>query len=172
MQLRGMKRELAKMRGEMGEFADESKKQEYQNEVNKRETQIRDFDANWSRLERSRIEAAKKAAAEQLAEIEKIEGSGSLDTSGIMNTASGIFLPQTSTGIRVPNIEIKIQTGATITPPILLPPKTNTGVIVPKPIAPIKSVSSPAIPVGTRSITTPPKFIVSPSALPTNSLSR
>lgn len=160
MQLVGMKKQLVKMRESVGEFADESKKQEYQNEVNKLETQIRDFDANWSKKERERIEAARKAVLDQLSEIEKFEGSGSVDTSGTIE-------PQTNTGIRVPNIGIKSLTGTT-TLPTVLPPKTTSGTtVLPKPILPTKGVSLPATPIGTKTPTTTitPK-IVSPIAVP------
>ncbi|MDD2745313.1 MAG: hypothetical protein PHU93_02135, partial [Candidatus Gracilibacteria bacterium] len=169
MQLVGMKKQLAKMRGSVGEFSDENKKQEYQNEVNKLETQIRDFDANWSRKERERIEAAKKAVLDQLTEIEKIEGSGSVDISGMINSSSGTTEPQTNTGIRVPNIGIKSLSGSVVLPiiPTVLPPKTSSGTVLPKPILPTQGVSLPAKPIGikTPTSTVTPK-IVSPIATP------
>lgn len=167
MKLVDMKKQLTKMRGSVGEFTDENKKQEYQNEVNTLEAQIRDFDVNWSKKERERIEAAKKAALDQLAEIEKLEGSGSIDTSGLINSSSGTTDSQTNTGIRVPNIGSKTLTGSTVLPviPTVLPPKTSSGTLIPNPILPTKGVSLPASPTGIKSTTTIVPKIVSPTTV-------
>lgn len=140
MQLTQYQKDLKKMRGSENNFTDDAQKMEYQKRVNNLETEIREFDANWAKKERLRIENAKKEAAAMNALESDFTGTGSLEN------------PSTGSGFRVPNLRPNFQSGAldlgvpkipSISP---IRTTTNTGSI-----APIKPpiVSGSAVPVST-----------------------
>ncbi len=165
MELWQLKKDLQKKRDTIGNFTDETQKQEYQNEVNTLEIKIRDFDENWTKKERTRIEKAQLDAAALQEQTNKFEGDETITESGSItgrensndgSSGSILLLP------RVPNVGKK--------PNLPTVPDTSTLPGVPNlPRVPPKSVvSGPARPKSTIVPITPPivKKIVSGSALP------
>lgn len=138
MQLNQLEKDLKKMRSTANDFTDDTQKQEYQKRVNQLEQDIREFDINWAKKERARIEQAKIDAARLLEQTEKLEGEAPVTETGTGATsASGSTILVPNTGVR------STLTGSTITP---LPTAPTTPVAPVAPIAPKPIVSGTAIP--------------------------
>lgn len=157
MELNQLQKNLKQMRSASNDFTDEMQKQEYQKQVNQLEQNIREFDANWAKKERARIEQAKLDAAKIMEQTQKLEGEAPVTQSGAVMGSGSVD----ANGIKVPNTDVKTPLDTT-KPTAPEAPIPGTAIPNTKPT----STATPA----PSTVPTPAKPVVSGPANPVSSL--